>query len=72
MINVISTIGYKASKTNSSFHVRERATGKVESLFFGTFLLVLIKFLFWQGGWALSYHSDTFLIFPNFLRSLKF
>ena len=28
--------------------------GGVWSLFFGAFLLVLAKFLFWQGVWALS------------------
>ena len=45
---------------------------KFNCYFFGTFLLVLTKFLFWQGDWTLGCHSislDTFLIFPNFPRS---
>ena len=40
------------------------------SLFQG--LLVSTRFSFWEGGWALGYHSmglGTFLVFPSFLRS---
>ena len=44
-----TTISHKISKTNSSFHVKQRTTGKVLLLFFGAFLLVLAKFSFWQG-----------------------
>ena len=33
-------------ETNSSFHVKERSTGTVQSLFFRRFLLVLAKFSF--------------------------
>ena len=65
-------ISYKISETNPSFHVKQHTTGKVESLFFGTFLLELTKFLLWQGDWALDHHSVKFrhlLIFPNFLSS---
>ena len=29
------------------------------------FLLVLTKFSFWQGGWALGYHSMKFRHFPD-------
>ena len=44
------TINYKISETNFNFHVKEHTTGKVSSLFFGTFLLVLTKFLLWDEG----------------------
>ena len=37
----------------------------VRSPFFGAFLLVLAKFLFWRGGWALGYHSMAFKHFPH-------
>ena len=48
-----------------SFHVRQRTTRKVLLLFFGTFLLVLTKFSFWQGKWALGYHFMKCRHFPN-------
>ena len=37
-------------ETNSSFHVKERTTGKVS---------------FWQEDWALGYHSMEFRHFPD-------
>ena len=61
-----STISYKISETNFSFHVKERTTEKVQTLFLGTFLLVLTKFLLWQAGWELGYHSLKFRYFPTF------
>ena len=36
---------------------------KVLSLFFGTFSLVLTKYLFWKKALALGYHSMTFTHF---------
>ena len=33
--------------------------------FFKRFLLVLTKFSFWQGDWALGYHSMKFRHFPD-------
>ena len=39
----------------SGFRVGWRTTGRVQSRFFGTFLLVLTKFSFWWGDWALGY-----------------
>ena len=39
--------------------------GKDLIAIFGTFLLVLIKFSFWQGGWALGYHFMEFRHFPS-------
>ena len=45
---------------------------KFNFCFFKSFLLVLIKFLFWQEDWAPGYHSMTFRHLPdipNFLRS---
>ena len=53
------------SETNSGFHVKERTTWKVLLLFFETFLLVLSKFLFWQGECALGYHFSKFRDFLN-------
>ena len=38
---------------------------KFNCYFFGTFLLVLAKFLFLQGRWALGYHSMKLRHFPN-------
>ena len=40
-------------ETKSSFHVKQRTTGKVQFLFFENFLLVLTRFLFWEEDWAL-------------------
>ena len=34
-------------ETNSSFHVKQCTTGKLQFLFFRSFLLVLTKFSFW-------------------------
>ena len=39
---------HKIFETNYSFHVKQRATAKVQFLFFGRFLLVLTKFSFWE------------------------
>ena len=60
-----SAITHKISETNSSFHVKKRTTGKVSFLFSKSFLPVLTKLLFWQGDWALGYHSMKFRHFPN-------
>ena len=51
---------HKIFETNSSFHVKQRTTGKVQFVFFSSFLLVLTKFLFWEEGWALGYNSMKF------------
>ena len=37
---------------------------KFNFCFFKSFLLVLTKFLFWQGDWALGYHSMKVRHFP--------
>ena len=47
----------KIFETSSTFHVKYRTTGKFRFLFFGSFLLLLTKFLFWEEGWALVYNS---------------
>ena len=39
-----TTTIHKIFETNSSFHVKQRSTGKVQFLFFSSFLLVLTKF----------------------------
>ena len=44
--------------------VEWRTAGGIRSLFFGTFLLVLTKYLFWQVAWALGYHAMKFRYFP--------
>ena len=51
---------HKIFETNSSFHVKQRTTGKVQSLFLSSFLLVLTKFSFWEEEWALGYNSIIF------------
>ena len=38
---------------------------KFNRYFLGTFLPVLTKLSFWQGDWALGYHSMKFRYFPN-------
>ena len=64
-----SAVGCGISWTSSSFRVGERGEGKVLSLFFGAFLLVLAKFFFGGGSWAIILLGlDNFLIFPDFLR----
>ena len=57
--NMQPTITHKIFQTNFSFHV------KVSFLFFKSFLRVLTKLSFWQGGWALGYHSLKFRHFPD-------
>ena len=54
-IFVYLSITHKIFETNSSFHF----------LFFKSFLLVLTKLSFWQGEWALGYHSMKFRQFPD-------
>ena len=44
----IASIMDEILETNSSFHVKQRSTERVQFLFFGTFLLVLTKFSFWE------------------------
>ena len=53
------------SETNSIFHVKQRKTRKGSFLFFNSFILVLTKLLFWQGDWAVGYHSMKFSQFPD-------
>ena len=65
IINLESTITHKISETNSKFHVALRTGGKVQFLFCKSSLLVLTKILFWQGDWALGYHSMKFRKFPD-------
>ena len=70
--SLMPAITYKIFETNSIFHVKQRTMGKVQFLFFKSFLLLLIKLSFWQGAghWAIIPRIfDTFLIFLNFLRS---
>ena len=44
----IASIMDEILETNSSFHVKQRSTERVQFLFLGTFLLVLTKFSFWE------------------------
>ena len=39
---------HKIFETNSSFHVKQGTTRKIQFLFFKMFLLVATKFLFWH------------------------
>ena len=60
----IATTIHKIFETNSSFHVKQRTTGKLQ-LLFSSFLLVLTKFSFWEEDWALGYNSMKFWDFPD-------
>ena len=40
----------KTLETDSSFHAKQGTTGKLQFLFFKSFLLVLKKTLFWEEG----------------------
>ena len=54
------TIIHKVLETNSSFHVKERTTGKVQFLFFRKFLLLLTKLSFWEEDRGLGNNSVKF------------
>ena len=51
------TMIHKILETNSSFDVKDCTSGKVQFLFFSSFLLKLTKFSFWESEWALRYNS---------------
>ena len=55
----------KIFEANSSFHVKWRTTGKVQFLFFRSFLLVLNTFFFSEKDWVLGYNSINFWDFPD-------
>ena len=57
-------ITHKIFETNSRFSVKQHTTGKLELLFFATFLLLSTKFPFSQGDWALGYYSIKFRQIP--------
>ena len=57
---VVPTTIHKIFETNSSFHAKQRTTGKVQFLFCSSFLLALTKFSFWEEDWALGYNSMKF------------
>ena len=46
---ITPTIIHRAFETNSSFHVKQRTTAKVQFLYFRRFLLVLTKLSFREG-----------------------
>ena len=54
---------YKIFETNCSFHVKDPTTGKVQFLFFRTFLPISTKSSFWEEDWALGYNSMKFWYF---------
>ena len=64
-MKVYTTTIHRIFETKSNFHVKQRTTGKVQFLFFSSFLLVLTKFLFWEEDWALGYNSMKFRDFPD-------
>ena len=59
-VSICATTIHKIFKRNSSFHVKQRTTGKVQFLFFSCFLLGVTKFSFWEEDWALGYSSMKF------------
>ena len=65
-------------ETYSSFHEKQCTAGKTQFLFFNSFLLVLTKFSFWQGGVGtrLLFYSihelqlpETLIIFAGILHT---
>ena len=54
------TTTHKIFETNSSFHIKNRTTGKAQFLFFSSFLLVLTNFLFSEKDRALEDNSMKF------------
>ena len=61
----LDTTSCKLFATKSSFHMKYRTTGIFYLLFLDTRLLVLTKFLFFQGAWVLGSHSMKFRHFLN-------
>ena len=53
----VPTTIHRIFETNSSFHVKQRTTGKVQFLFFRSCFLVLAKFSFWEEDWSQRYNS---------------
>ena len=62
---LISTTVHKIFETNSSFHVKQCTTGKLQFVFFSSFLLVFTNFSFWEWDWALAYNYMKFWDFPD-------
>ena len=58
--HLLATTIHKIFEKMSGFHMKQRTTGKVQFLFFSSFLLALTKFLFWKEDWALGYNSMKF------------
>ena len=56
---------HRIFETKSTFHVKQRTTGKVQFPFVSSFLLVLTKFSFSEEDWALGYNSMKFGNFPD-------
>ena len=48
LFNLVTTTTGKIFEKNSSFHVKQGTTGKVQFLFSRSLLLVLTKFSFWE------------------------
>ena len=57
-ITTTSATIHKILETNSSFYVEQCITGKVQFLFFSSFLLILTKFSFWEEDWALLFSNS--------------
>ena len=53
----LSTTIHRIFEINSSFHVKQCTTRKVQFPFLSRFLLVLTKISFWEEDWALGYNS---------------
>ena len=62
---------HKIFETNCGRNAKQSTTGKGLFLFFKSFLLRLTKFLFWQEGWVLGYHSLKFWDFSDVFWFLK-
>ena len=58
-------ITHKVTETNSTFHMEWHIAGKVEFLCVKSFILILTKLSFWQGDWALGFHSMELRQFPG-------
>ena len=62
---------HRIFETNSSFHVKQRTEGKIQFLFFKSFLLALIKFSFWQKEWVLGYIQSFGNSYVNVIKTIQ-
>ena len=63
--------GHGIFGANPTCRVKWRTAGEVQFMFFKGFSLVLVEWLFWQGGWALGFHPMEFRYIPDISKFPK-